>query len=794
MEKAKLAILFKRPLVAFGLAQVTGILTASLTGSALFAAGLLLLISAFFYVLSGKLRGRRYISLGVLLFYSLGAFEFLLLDGMNSGRFTEFAGETVTVHGFVDSQADVKESRISYVFRVEELESPDGRTAEGGKLLLGMARTEDAGLFEYGSELTFTGRLTLPKGVRNPGGFDYRRYLAQKGVSASVFVSGGIAVGEGHDGFFLIKAGQAVKGRIVDIIDRSLPRQQAGLLNGMLIGYREGLSQEVTDAFSDAGLTHIMAVSGANIVFLILPLAFLFKRLKLGNRTSGILIIAFLVFFIFIAGFEPSVLRAVVMASVILVAGMLNRETDVYTTIAFAAVLLLTVSPYMLFDAGFLLSFAATLSLVLFYNNIKKLVTCRFIPSSVAAILAATLAAQLGVLPVTLAYFNRVSLISVLSNLLAVPLLEFITILGMFMAILGQIHIFFSQVLGYINCVLLSAVLYITKISSGIPFASITTVTPPMAAIVLYYSSLWFFLWYRPLKNIRLKPVHIGAPAAVAALLLTVPLLIPGRLEVVFLDVGQGDSSFIQTCTGKNILLDGGGSTDPNIVSKVGEETVAPFLLDRGVTALEAVIASHAHTDHIEGLYTVLEQFRVKELIIPRMENEEEFSKLLKLAADRKVGVIRCGRGDRIRLDAKTSVDVLSPSPAMSSNTSLNNTSLVLKLHYGTADVLFTGDAEAEAERDMLEGGIPLDAEVLKVGHHGSSTSTGREFLEKVGPSAAVISVGRNNFGHPSPVTLELLEEKGVQVFRTDECGAVVLTSRGRDVRLKRTVEPEKGG
>lgn len=790
-----MSIVFKRPLVTFALAQITGILTASLTGSALFASSLLLLISAGFYVLSGKFKGRIYISLGVLLFYSLGAFEFLLLDGMNSGRFAEFADKTVTVRGFVDSQADVKDSRISYIFRVKELKTQDGRTAKGGKLLLGMAKTEDVRLFEYGSELTFTGRLTLPKGVRNPGGFNYRRYLAQKGVSASVFASGRITRGDRRGGFFLIRAGQAVKARIVDVIDRSLPRQQAGLLNGMLIGYREGLSQEVTGAFSDAGLTHIMAVSGANIVFLIMPLAFLFKRLKLGNRVSGILIIAFLVFFIFITGFEPSVLRAVVMATVILAAGMLNRETDVYTTIAFAAMLLLTISPYMLFDVGFLLSFAATLSLVLFYGTIKKLLTCRFIPSGIAAVLAATMAAQLGVLPVTLAYFNRVSLISVLSNLLAVPLLEFITILGMFMAVLGQISIFFSQVLGYINCVLLSAVLYITKISASIPFASVTTVTPPVAAIILYYSSLWFLLWYRPLKNIRLRPVHIGAPVAVAAVLLVAPLLIPGKLEVVFLDVGQGDSSFIRTCTGKNILLDGGGSTDPNVASKVGETTVAPFLLDQGVTALEAVIASHAHADHIQGLYTVLEQFRVEELIIPRMEDEKEFSHLLKLAEDRSVKVVRCGRGDRIRLDAKTVFDVLSPSPAMSSeNTSLNNTSLVLKLHYGTADVLFTGDAEAEAEQDMLEGGMPLDAEVLKVGHHGSSTSTGREFLERIGPAAAVISVGRNNFGHPSPGTLALLKEEGVQIFRTDECGAVVLTSRGGDVRLKRTVEPGEGG
>lgn len=781
--------MFKRPLVAFCLALITGILSACLTGSALFAAGFLLLLSALLYAIGDAFRGRLYIPFGILFFFALGAPEYLLMDGINNGRFDEFGNETVTVNGFTASAPDIKDSRVSYIFRVTELTAGDGRKAAGGKLLLSMVKTEGMKLYDYGSELTFTGRLTLPQGVRNPGGFDYRRYLAQKGVSASVFVSGGITKGPGEKASFIVKAGQAARGRIVSAIDRSLPRQQAGLLNGMLIGYREGLSPEVADAFSDAGLTHIMAVSGANVVFLILPLAFLFKRLRLGNRASGLLTMAFLLFFIFITGFEPSVLRAVVMASVILTAKMLDRETDVYTTIAFAATLLLICSPYMLFDIGFQLSFAATLSIVMLYGNIKKLLTCRFIPSAVAAVLAATLSAQLGVLPITLAYFNRVSLISVFSNLLVVPLLEFVTILGMFMAILGQINIVFSQLIGYINCVLLSAILYVTKISSALPFASVRTVTPSLAVIIPYYMALGFLLWYKPLKNIRIKPAYAGAALGLAAMIITASFLIPGKLEVIFLDVGQGDSAFIRTCTGKNILLDGGGSTDPNVASKVGESVIAPFLLDKGVTALDAVIASHGHSDHTQGLLTALEQFRVDSLILPLTADDEGFEKLLELAGSKHIKVNRCERGDVIKLDGETCFDVLSPSPELETpETSLNNTSLVLKLHYGDADILFTGDAEAEAERELLESGADLAAEVLKIGHHGSSTSTGREFLEKVGPVSAVISVGRNNFGHPSPETLGALKDEGVRVFRTDECGAVVLTSRGRDIRLTGTV------
>lgn len=790
-----MSVIFKRPLVMFCLALITGILASYLTGSWIFTASLFILISTVLFVLRDRFRGRLYISIGIILFYSFGAIEFMLVDQASKGRFAEFAEKTVTVDGFVDSEPDIKDSRVSYVIRVEVIKAEDGTTAKGGKLMLGLPWEAGMKLFEYGSGLTFTGRLTLPKGVRNPGGFDYRRYLAQKGVSASVFVSY-ISIREGkyNKGNFFVKAGQSIKYRIVGVIEKSLPRQQAGLLNGMLIGYRDGLSQEVTDAFSAAGLTHIMAVSGANIVFLILPLAFLFKRLRLGNKASGILIMVFLSVFIFIAGFEPSVLRAVVMASVVLIARMLNRETDVYTTVAFAVMLLLTASPYMLFNVGFQLSFAATLSIVLFYRNIKALLTRICIPSGIAGVLSATLAAQLGVLPVTLACFNRVSLISVLSNLLAVPLLEFITILGMLMAVFGQFSLVFSQITGYVNCVLLSAVLYITKVSSEIPFAVIRTVTPSVPVIILYYLGLWFLLWYKPLKNIRIRPAYFTVVFAASAVCISVSLLIPGRLEVTFLDVGEGDSAFIRTCSDKYILLDGGGSTDPNASSRVGESVIAPFLLDKGVTALDAVIASHAHSDHTQGLETVLEQFKVKCLIIPGAGDVKEFERLLKLAADKGIAVKRCVRGDTIRLDSKTGFDVLSPSPGKGvgmadDNASLNNTSLVLKLHYGSADVLFTGDAQKETEEELQEGGWDIGAEVVKLAHHGSSTSSGSAFIGKIGAKAAVVSVGKNNFGHPSPVTMALLEQKHIRVFRTDQCGAVMLTSRGRDIRISGIVK-----
>jgi competence protein ComEC len=775
--------------------MLLGIITAILSESILVVISLFILFSVILLSLDATREKRKLISVVMLIFFLFGSAEAMLVENHQIRCFNGYSGEAVTVKGYIASAPELKDDKVSYTVQVSCIRKGfRGQfTDNSGKVLLKTLADGDLDVFNYGSEITFEGILTPPNGIRNPGGFDYRMYLSQKGVGATVFAYPyTIKKGEESRGNFLVKAGLAIRGRIVDVIEKSLPEQQAGLLNGMLIGYRQGLSKEVQDAFRDAGLMHIMAVSGANVAFLILPVSLLLKLLGIRKKAANLMIIAFLNLFVCITGFEPSVLRAVFMACVLLVSSLLYREPDVYSAMAVSCIIMLAINPSMLFNIGFQLSYAATLGIVMLYANISKLVSCKLIPKKAADVLGATLAAQAGVLPITLIHFNRISLISVLPNILAAPLLEIITILGAIMAIVGQFSIILSRLIGYLNNVFLIVVLYITKWSSAVPYASITTITPSFVATAIYYVIVWFLFWYKPLKGVRLNMRYVAIGMSLVVILGLSSSIMPGTLDVIFLDVGQGDSTFIRTCAGKTILIDGGGSANPLVVSRVGELTVVPFLLDYGVASLDAVIATHAHADHIQGLMDVLKTLKVRRLIIPSLDDESCFEALLEVAEERGITVSRCSKGEIIKIDHQTTMYVLSPdAECVVDENMLNNTSLILKLCYGQTSIMFTGDAEADVEERLVlkdEASANLNADVIKIGHHGSDTSTSEMFLMAVDPEAAIVSTGRNNFGHPSPVVLERLAKNEVECFRTDECGAVILKSNGKKITIKRTV------
>lgn len=792
MEKFNIYI--KRPLCFFCVPFISGIMLCSFLGI-LFVLIFIALSLFFIFLFFNKIKKAMFIIIISLSFFAYGGISIYNAENAYSKTFDGFYNQPVTIEGYVDSEIESSDGKLKFYMKTNKIICEQKEKKVNGKLLINVSDNngylERNNAFSYRASIYFTGNIEKPKSAVNPGGFNYKRYLAGLGVSGTVYLRNSSDVGLSgfKGGGWLHKLGFSIKNYVLKIIEFSLDKNQAGLLSGMIIGYKDGLDENAYNAFSKAGLTHIMVASGMNVAFIILPLTYILKKMRIGRSATSILIIAVLILFVFVAGFSASVVRAVIMGIIILVGKLVMRETDIFTSISAAAIILLSINPYTLFDIGFQLSFSATISLVMFYPKIKECIDYKYIPNIISDTLAATIAAQIGVVPITLYYFNNLSTISILSNLLVVPVVQIITIIGFVMVFAGIVNIHLAVLIGYINNTFLSFVLFITENTAKLPYASLKLPTPPFWQIVLYYIAvIYIFKWRHLIKDKKGFKYVKYICIALTILIIAIKNLVPKPLEITFLDVGQGDSTFIRTAHGTKIFIDGGGrSAGSKSTFDVGEAVVVPYILDKGTKKIDIVIATHGHSDHTEGLEAVLKEMSVGMLIVPDTDGKG-LEKLIKLCSQKKINVVECKKGDIIRLDKDTVFNVLSPmkfEQDVLSQQSLNDSSLVLKLKYKNFKALFQGDAEASIEQRMLEQGLDLSADILKVGHHGSYSSTSEEFVKQSNFKYAVISVGKNNFGHPSQFVVDRLTESGVLPFRTDESGAVIATSYGEGISIK---------
>lgn len=533
------------------------------------------------------------------------------------------------------------------------------------------------------------------------------------------------------------------------------------LVIGMMIGETKDISDDINQSFRDTGISHLIAVSGSNVMYVLLCVQFIFKKIC-GKRNTYFISAFFIIIFMLISGATSSVIRATIMTILMIFAEIFYRKSDTISNIVISAFILLLINPLVVYDVGFILSFGGTLGIVLISKKLKIIFKKFGILSETMAV---TCSAQLILIPIMAYYFNTLSIISIITNLIVVPISGFITILGFLIFIISKIYFPLSIILSKSLYILIKFTIFISNVYSKFSFSNIRIITPNIFEISFFYLII-YFLFNEKIYDYIKRKINVKKYLVIILLSFIITELIyynfpKNYVRVNLIDVGQGDAIFVKTNHNKNVLIDGGGSKSYD----VGEKILLPYLLDRRVMNIDTIFSSHSDADHLNGILTAMENFKVGKVYIAK--GALGYEELYNIAKKKNIKVIELKMDDIIQID-DIYFTVIGP-PKTISNKDLNAYSLVLKMDYKSKSMLFTGDIDKNTESILKD----VKANVLKVAHHGSDSSSSQKFIYNVMPEISVIQVGKNNkYGHPDKSVLNRLS-KYSKVYTTADNGEI---------------------
>ncbi|HEU4415487.1 MAG TPA: ComEC/Rec2 family competence protein [Candidatus Angelobacter sp.] len=691
----------------------------------------------------------------------------------------------------------------------------------------------------YGDRVRLTTTLRVPRNFRNPGAFDYEGYLHGLGITVLASVKEDeITLLKGTSGTRLGFWRSRIRHSILaHLREKGLwNSQDAPIFAAMIMGDDSALMRDVREEFQETGVYHLLVVSGMNVALLAFAVFWLARRLRAPEWAASLLTVALAIFYANVAGMGVPIMRAVLMLSVFLGARLLYRDRNALNATGFAALVVLVLSPMALFEAGFQLTFLALLAisgislpilqrtstpyrsgllhlestaidsgiepkLAQFRLDLRIIAgrLARFIGAR-AALYAVTTAARVVlaiyeltvvsgitqavlVLPMR-SYFHRAAIVGLPANVLVLPLAGLMLNSGVAAIALSYFSLPLARVAAMLAAASLHWTLRCLTLLSSLHIAQwrVPDVTLPLA-ILASAGILAALLSVRLRRGFAFAGIGIlFVTAGTVAFYSAAPRTEPAKLEVTAIDVGQGDSLLIVSPEGRTMLIDAGGSNFPTHSEfDFGEDVVAPYLWSRGIYHLDLVVLTHAHGDHIGGLARIVQDFQPKELWVGVNPATPALKALYETAAANHVRIQQHTTGEVLQWGG-TTVRVLSPpadwQPKLAPS---NDDSLALLITFKNSSALLAGDLERKMER-FIAAESPR-ADLLKVAHHGSATSTTPELLAAVKPRFAVISVGdHNRYGHPRPIILQRLQLDHVQTYRTDMFGAVTFLLDGSNV------------
>ncbi|MFB6469392.1 DNA internalization-related competence protein ComEC/Rec2 [Cytobacillus sp. Hz8] len=649
--------------------------------------------------------------------------------------------------------------------------------------------------FVPGMECTVVGTLEKPSPPSNENAFSYLNYLKAKKIQWILEINQ-IELNsckKSHNN--PLTTLKRIRYYGVQYLEENFPKETSTLATALIFGNRNFLDQQLIDVYQDLGITHLLAISGLNVSMLVGIIFYLGIRLGVTRESMTNWLLICLPIYMILTGASPSVNRACMMMFMILLLSKWQyRVLNILDLISMAFLFYVFWSPAVIFDVGFQLSFCVTFALILSSVWILK-----FVRQPLILLLMVSLISQLAAAPIILYNFYEISIISLFANLLFVPL--FSAVLSPIAMLLFIFHLFLHNLL--IPAIIMFNYLIILTntltIKLGqIPFATIVLGRPSIFQLFLYiFGTLLFFVLWERRRGGKNFLNALLIPSLVFILDGASPL-ISAQGAITFIDIGQGDSILIQLPYHKGTyLIDTGGTMTFSIEEwkkrkssyEVGSDTLVPFLKSKGIASIDKLILTHGDMDHMGGSFSLMKEIKVRELVLPKTwEHSPLEDRLVEQAKKRGIPIKVVQDGDQW-VSSNTSFFILSPNGT--GHVEKNDGSIVLYTKLGGLSWLFTGDLEESGEAGLIQRYSHLPLDVLKVGHHGSKTSTSELLLNSYHPKIAIISVGRENrFGHPHSDVLNRLSERNILIFRTDLNGAVSYHYHGKEDGTFSTIIP----
>lgn len=630
--------------------------------------------------------------------------------------------------------------------------------------------TDDTGDLRIGDTISCYARIMVPELPTNPGEFNRRIYYQARGITFTGYADSYVILE--HKGAFFRQRLYRLRITLCEAYHHALEPEYAGVLSTMVLGMSDQISPELRSMYQRNGIAHILAISALHITILGSAIYRLLRKLSLPYFACAAPVLTILVGYGWMTGYSGSTIRAIIMFSMLLIGDILGRTYDMLTAAAISCLHMLIEYPARIYDAAFLLSFSAVLTLGFVVPACKNLLgnEHRCMNTLLSGILIQMITA-----PVVIHYYYEFPFYAWLLNLIVIPLMTPLLICGIVGALLSMAA---PVIGGYVMMPcgwILTMYTWLCEHIERLPFAVLSIGEFPIWKIVLYYGLLLGIY-----EMIRHKH-KLSVIVIIGFYIIVMWMTEPKGLQITMLDIGQGDSTLMKLPDHTMVLMDGGSSSRASI----GQYVITPAVKYYGSNKIDAVFVSHMDEDHVNGIMELIEQsqkggLKIGYLILPGIAcTDSSFSPLIEAAEE--VGIpVYLMQADEILKLGDVAFRCMYPTGNTGHFQDKNNNSMVIDVSYKEFDMLFTGDLEEEGEQLLLAEQDMEFYDVLKVGHHGSSGASSLGFLQTVHPKLALLSCGRGNrYGHPHAETLERLDAIGCELFRTDINGAILLITDG---------------